>query len=107
MPFITRAHGRATKHAKPLTAEALAAVRATAPSRRPLGVKGGTLPPAGRHEGRQLHPAFEQVPGHPHAAAVCSEALAQACGLCRGADSSIHLAGFVTVGQNLLLSEDT
>ena len=46
-----------------------------------------------RHEGGQLHPALEQVPGHPHAAAVCSEALAQGCGLCRGADSSTHLAG--------------
>ena len=34
---ITRAHGRAAKQAKPLTAEALAAIRATAPSRRLLG----------------------------------------------------------------------
>ena len=33
---IARAHGRAAKQAKPLTAEALAAVRATAPTRRPL-----------------------------------------------------------------------
>ena len=34
---IARTHGRATNQAKPLTAEALAAVRATAPNRRPLG----------------------------------------------------------------------
>ena len=34
---IARAHGRAAKQAKPLTAEAMAAVRATAATRRPLG----------------------------------------------------------------------
>ena len=34
---IARAHGRPQKQARPLTAEALAAVRATARSRRPLG----------------------------------------------------------------------
>ena len=34
---IARAHGRAAKQAKPLTAEALAAVKATAQTRRPLG----------------------------------------------------------------------
>ena len=37
MKGIARARGRAAKQAKPLTAEALAAVRATAPSMRPLG----------------------------------------------------------------------
>ena len=37
MKGIARSHGRAQKQAKPLTAEALAAVRATASSRRPLG----------------------------------------------------------------------
>ena len=34
---IARVHGRAARQARPLTAEALAAVRATAPNRRPLG----------------------------------------------------------------------
>ena len=34
---IARDHGRGQKQAKPLTAEALAAIRATASSRRPLG----------------------------------------------------------------------
>ena len=37
MKGIARDHGRAQKQAKPLTAEALAAIRATGPSRRPLG----------------------------------------------------------------------
>ena len=37
MKGIARSHGRAQKQAKPLTAEALAAVRATANTRRPLG----------------------------------------------------------------------
>ena len=37
MKGIGRTHGRAQKQAKPLTAEALAAVRATANTRRPLG----------------------------------------------------------------------
>ena len=37
MKGIARAHGRGARQAKPLTAEALAAVRATAPARRPLG----------------------------------------------------------------------
>ena len=37
MKGIARSHGRAQKQAKPLTAEALAAVRATANARRPLG----------------------------------------------------------------------
>ena len=37
MPGIARAHGKAQRQAKPLTAEALAAVKATARGRRPLG----------------------------------------------------------------------
>ena len=37
MQGIARAHGKAQRQAKPLTAEALAAVKATARSRRPLG----------------------------------------------------------------------
>ena len=37
MKGIARTHGRAQKQAKPLTAEVLAAVRATANARRPLG----------------------------------------------------------------------
>ena len=37
MKGIARTHGRAQKQAKPLTAEALAAVRATASTRRPRG----------------------------------------------------------------------
>ena len=37
MKGIARAHGRSQKQARPLTAEALAAVKATAESRRPLG----------------------------------------------------------------------
>ena len=37
MKGIARSHGRAQKQAKPLTGEALAAVRATAHTRRPLG----------------------------------------------------------------------
>ena len=37
MQGIARSHGRAQKQAKPLTAEVLAAVRATANARRPLG----------------------------------------------------------------------
>ena len=37
MKGIARSHGRAQKQAKPLTAEALAAARATANTRRPLG----------------------------------------------------------------------
>ena len=40
MKGITRAHGRPQKQAKPLTAEALAAVKATAKSRRSLGGPG-------------------------------------------------------------------
>ena len=36
MKGIARSHGRAQKQAKPLTAEALPAVRATANTRRPL-----------------------------------------------------------------------
>ena len=40
MDGIARSRGRAQKQAKPLTAEALAAVRATAGSRRPLGGTG-------------------------------------------------------------------
>ena len=37
MPGIARAHGKGQKQARPLTAEALAAVKATARGRRPLG----------------------------------------------------------------------
>ena len=37
MKGIARSHGTAQKQAKPLTAEALAAVKATATTRRPLG----------------------------------------------------------------------
>ena len=37
---ISRAHGRAQRQARPLTAEALAAVRATASGRRSLGREG-------------------------------------------------------------------
>ena len=37
MKGIARAHGRSQKHARPLTGEALAAVKATAKSRRSLG----------------------------------------------------------------------
>ena len=40
MKGIARAHGRPQKQAKPLTAEALAAVKATARGRRPLGGPG-------------------------------------------------------------------
>ena len=40
MKGIARAHGKPQKQAKPLTAEALAAVKATAKSRRPLGGPG-------------------------------------------------------------------
>ena len=40
MKGIARAHGKAQKQAKPLTAEALAAVKATAKSRRSLGGPG-------------------------------------------------------------------
>ncbi len=39
MKGTARAHGRAAKQAKPLTAEVLAAVRATAPAKRPLGTR--------------------------------------------------------------------
>ena len=40
MKGIARAHGKPQKQAKPLTAEALAAVKATAKSRRSLGGPG-------------------------------------------------------------------
>ena len=40
MKGIARAHGKTQKQARPLTAEALAAVKATAKSRRPLGGPG-------------------------------------------------------------------
>ena len=41
MQGIARAHGKGQKQARPLTAEALAAVKATARGRRPLGTGNG------------------------------------------------------------------
>ena len=55
---IARAHGRAAKQAKPLITEALAAVRATAPNRRPWG----------REEAEVSRESFLEGPGGPGAA---------------------------------------
>ena len=48
MQGIARAHGKGQKQARPLTAEALAAVKATAKSRRPLGGTGNRQESAAR-----------------------------------------------------------
>ena len=47
----------------------------------------GTLPPAGGHQLRQLHTGGFQILGHPDAAAVSGEPVAEACGLGRSVDS--------------------
>ena len=52
MQGIARAHGRPQKQAKPLTAEDLAAVKATAKSRRALGGPGNRQESAERAAGR-------------------------------------------------------
>ncbi len=59
MKGIARAHGKRQKQAKPLTAEALAAVKATAPAR---------APPGRREEAGISRESFLEGPGGPGAA---------------------------------------